>query len=88
MDDLGEPPPPPRLERQNAVDLLRINGQDYPVSYENGTQTITLNGVVKQVFTDSNGRYIMINEANVHEGGWRPKTRRPRRTRKSRKSRR
>jgi len=88
---MDEPPPPPRLERQNAVDLLRINGQDYPVSYENGTQTITLNGVVKQVFTDSNGRYIMVNDTNVHEGhegGWRPKTRRPRRTRKSRKSRR
>jgi len=88
MADLGEPPPPPRLVRQNAVDLLRINDQNYPISYENGTQTIRMNGELTQVFTDSNGRYIIVNGINVHEGGWRPKTRRPRRTRKSRKSRR
>ena len=88
--DLGEPPPPPRLVRQAAVDLLRLNGQDYPVNHENETQTIMINGEQTQVFTDNNGRYIMVNGTNVHEGGWRPKTRRPRfrRSLKSRKSRR
>jgi hypothetical protein len=60
---MEEPPPPPRLTRQNAVVLdntVTLFGQQYQVNRVDGIEFIIINGELYNVRTDANGRYIML----------------------------
>ena len=87
FDPNDMPPPPPQLRRQNAVVLVTVNGNPYPIQYgENGSEYITINDVNYNLNMDSNGRYIMMGD-NVQPvtGGRRRKSKRTRKSKRSRR---
>ena len=85
------PPDPPRLIRQNAVEIdnrVTVNERQYDVRNVDGIEFIIINGDLYNLKTDSNGRYIMMADGVTQpvEGGRRRSKRR--RSRKSKRSRR
>ena len=78
FDPNDMPPPPPQLRRQNAVVLVTVNGNPYPIQYgENGSEYITINDVNYNLNMDSNGRYIMMGDNVQPVTGGRTGSRRP-----------
>ena len=82
------PPPPPPLRRQDAVVLgnyATINGEQHLIQNIDGIEFVEISpGVLYNLKTDANGRYIIMNGVNTPIGGRRSK----RRSRKSKRSRR
>ena len=86
FDPNDMPPPPPQLRRQDAVVLVSVNGNPYPIQYgANGSEYITINDVIYNLNMDSNGRYIMMGD-NVQPvtGGRRRKSQKSRKSKRSR----
>ena len=81
--DPNEPPPPPRLSRQNAVVLgntVSINGTSYDVRNVDGIEFIIINGELYNLKTDANGRYIMMADGFIQPvSGGRRRSRKSRR---------
>ena len=90
MFDINDlPPDPPRLIRQNAVELdntVTVNDRQYDVRNVDGIEFIIINGDLYNLKRDSNGPYIIMADGVTQpvEGG----RRRSRRSRKSKRSRR
>jgi hypothetical protein len=90
MNDL--PPHPPRLIRQNAVEIgnrVNVNGTDYDIRNVDGIEFIIINNDLYNLKTDANGRYIIMTDGVTQRAtGGRRRSRRNKRSRSRRRSRR
>ena len=82
--DPNEPPPPPRLIRQDAVVLdntVNINGTSYDIRNVDGIEFIIINGELYNLKTDANNRrYIMMADGFIQRvSGGRRRSRKSRR---------